>query len=463
MAAIVHGLADILGEGGVLHGEEVLTRAEGWASPDNCKALAIVRPQSTQEVSRVIALCHRERVEVVPYGGGTGLVRGAIAGREQILLSLERMQRIESLSVTDRTAVVEAGVTLQALQTAVDAQDLFFPLDLGARGSATIGGNIATNAGGNRVIRFGMMRDMVLGLEAVLPDGTVMSSMNRMIKNNSGYDLKQLMIGSEGTLGVVTRAVLRLREKCPAKGVALVSARSFEDVIYMFRHLDRWLAGSLSAFEVMWREFYDTVVGKRNATPPLKGGAPYYILVESICGSMAPEQTFESVLAALASENRIMDAVIAASQAQCDAIWGIRDDVEALMSIGPLVMFDVSLPISRMAGYVAHLRGQLAERWPQSDCIVWGHIGDCNLHIWVSVGELSAEIRASVCEIVYAPLAEYDGAISAEHGIGEEKRDYLGYTRSSAEIEIMCRLKSHFDPANIMNPGKILPRELFAT
>ncbi len=463
MAAIVQGLLDILGERGVLHGNEVSARAEGWASAENCKAFAIARPQSTQDVSRLLAFCHKEKVEVVPYGGGTGLVRGAIAEQGQVLLSLERMQRIEALSVVDRTAVVEAGVTLQALQNAADAEDLFFPLDLGARGSATIGGNIATNAGGNRVIRFGMMRDMVLGLEAVLPDGTVLSSMNRMIKNNSGYDLKQLMIGSEGTLGVVTRAVLRLREKCPAKGVALLSVRSFEDVIHVFRHLDRWLAGSLSAFEVMWREFYDTVVSKRTAPPPLRGGAPYYILVESICGSIAPEQTFESALAALASENRIMDAVIAASQAQCDAIWGIRDDVEALMSIGPLFMYDVSLPISRMEGYVAQIRSTLARRWPQSACIVWGHIGDCNLHIWISVGDASASAHAAVCDIVYAPLAEHDGAISAEHGIGEEKRDYLDYTRSAAEIEMMRRLKALFDPANIMNPGKILPRQLLAT
>ncbi|MBB4632657.1 FAD-binding oxidoreductase [Sphingosinicella soli] len=458
MAAIVQALIDVLGEQGVVHGEDVRARAEGWASAESCKALAVVRPSSTHEVSTVLALCHRNKVEVVPYGGGTGLVRGAIAAPGQILLSLDRMQKIESLSAVDRTAVVEAGVTLHALQQAADSADLFFPLDLGARGSATIGGNIATNAGGNRVVRFGMMREMVLGLEAVLPDGSVLSSMNRMIKNNSGYDLKQLLIGSEGTLGVVTRAVLRLREKCPDKSVALISVRTFSDVIHAFRHLDRWLGGSLSAFEVMWREFYDTVTGARAGRPPLPAGAPYYILVESVGGGTAPEQSFETVLAALASEGRIVDAVIAASQAQCDTIWGIRDDVEALMSHGPVFMFDVSLPISRMEAYVGEIRSKLDARWPDNACIVWGHIGDCNLHVWIFVQSDSVAVHAAVSEIVYAPLAEYDGSISAEHGIGEEKRDYLGYTRSAVEIDMMRRLKTVFDPDNIMNPGKILPR-----
>lgn len=455
-ASIIAALIQIVGEKGVIHGDAIAARAEGWASPESCKAFAIVRPETTEQVSRVLALCHDKQMEVVPYGGGTGLVRGAVASSHQILLSLERMTRIEEVNVTDRTAVVEAGVVLQTLQETVERNDLFFPLDLGARGTATIGGNIATNAGGNRVVRFGMMRDMVLGLEAVLPDGTVYSSMNRMIKNNSGYDLKQIFIGSEGTLGVVTRAVLRLREKCPTQTVALLSVRSFDDVTHVFRRLDRWLAGALSAFEVMWQEFYDTVATVRGGRMPLPPGAPYYILVESIGGGVTPDQTFEGALAALCAENYILDAVVAGSQAQCNSIWAIRDDVEALIEAGPMFMFDVSLPISRMSDYVAHLRNILDSRWPQNRCVVWGHIGDCNLHIWVDVGDMGDDARMAVSEAVYTPLAKLDGTISAEHGIGEEKRDYMTYTHNPGEIEMMRRIKALFDPANIMNPGKVL-------
>jgi FAD/FMN-containing dehydrogenase len=454
MMCIIERLEGLLGTGGCISGADVALRAEGWASAASCRAMAIVRPKDTQQVSAVLSLCHQARVEVVPYGGGTGLVQGAVAGPGQILLSLERMNRIVEIDPVARTAVVEAGVTLQAVQEAVERQELFFPLDLGARGSATVGGAIATNAGGNRVIRFGRMRERVLGLEVVLPDGEIVSSMNRMIKNNSGYDLKQLFIGAEGTLGVVTRAVLRLRETCAGQSVALIPVQRFEDVLYLFKTVDRALTGALSAFEVMWGEFYEIVTTAQAGTPPLPRGSGHYVLVEAMGSGGAA--ALEAALATLIEEGRIEDAVVAASQAQSDAIWAIRDGVEALMPLGPLFMFDVSLPIPRMETYVAEVRAALAARWPESVCVVWGHLGDSNLHIWLTVHDAGEAARKAVSAMVYAPLAAAEGTISAEHGIGEEKRDYLGLTRSAGEIALMRRLKALIDPHGIMNPGKIL-------
>src|ERR1700693_3161952 len=252
-------LRQIVGEAGILSSREVAERSAATGRPGALRAEALVRPRSTAEVSAVLRACHAVRQPVVVHGGLIGLVRGTDAAAHELILSLERMDRIEEIDPVSRTATVQAGVKLQALQEAVEEKGLMFPLDLGARGSATLGGNIATNAGGNRVVRYGMMREMVLGVEAVLADGTVVSALNRLIKNKSGYDLKHLFIGSEGTLGVVTRAVLRLRERPRGHHVSLAGVERFDAVVGLLRQMDQALGGQLSAFEVMWREHYDLV------------------------------------------------------------------------------------------------------------------------------------------------------------------------------------------------------------
>jgi len=450
-------LADILGEAGLIAGAEVQKRAEGWTSSAPCLAFAVARPATTEAVSAVLRTCNDAGVPVVPYGGGTGLVQGAVASPNELLLSLERLRAAPDIDPTARTAVAHAGVTLQELQRAADQADLLFPLDLGARGSATIGGNIATNAGGNRVIRFGMMRDMVLGLEAVLADGTIVSSMNCLLKNNAGYDVKQLFVGTEGTLGVVTRAVLRLRERPASQNLALVAAPSFAAVTRMLRVADRALGGQMSAFEVMWREFYEIVTTPpaRNA-PPLPHGSPYYVLIESLGGSeTADRQRFEEMLAMLFDAGSAEDAVVADSRARCDALWGIRDSVEELLKLGSPLMFDVSLPIVSMEPYVTRLRDSLEQRFPGSRSVVWGHVGDCNLHIWISPLVPSHEARAAVERLVYEPLTSIKGSISAEHGIGVEKRDHLRLSRTPEEIAMMRSLKANLDPRTTLNPGKV--------
>jgi len=458
VSVLLDRLAAELGAGGLLTGDEVTARAETWSSPHPCRALAIARPGSAAAVAAVLRLCHEAGQEVVPHGGGTGLVEGATAGSSQILLSLERLRTIEELDPLGRTATVQAGVTLQALQDAARSAGLNFPLDLGARGTATIGGTIATNAGGNRVLRYGMMRDHVLGIEVVLADGTILSSLNRLIKNNAGYDLKQLFIGSEGTLGVVTRAVLRLREDPVSQNVAFLGIGSFDRLPVLLKALDRRLGGTLSAFEVMWPEFYALVTTPpaRNR-PPLASQHAYYCLVESLGGDESGDhERFLAVLGQLVEEGIVADAAVAKSKAQVAGLWALRDDVEQVLRIGPVFMFDVALPIAAMENYVAGVRSALAARWQDAACVVWGHMGDCNLHLWISVQDESAAARAAVERIVYEPLAGIGGSVSAEHGIGTEKAAYLGLVRSPTEVELMRTLKRSLDPRGIMNPGRVI-------
>jgi FAD/FMN-containing dehydrogenase len=455
MSDLIAKLKQILGENGVIKGEAVSEKAHGFFMRLGTP-VAIVMPRSTAQVSEVMKLCHRAKQPVVAWGGKTGLVEGARSD-DAIALSLERMNKIEEVDGEGSTMTVEAGCILQAACTAADAAGLFFPLDLGARGSATIGGNIATNAGGNRVIRYGMMRDLILGLEAVLADGTIVSSMNHLIKNNAGYDPKQIFVGSEGTLGIVTRAVLRLRPKPASQNTAFVAVDSFADLPRLLRRVERGLGGTLSAFEVLWEDFYRLVTTEPAlGKSPLPYGHPYYVLVEGLGGEQEPDAVrFERVLTAIIEEGGIADAVIAKSQAERDRMWGLRDDVAQVARNAPIFTFDVSLKISAMESYVAEVREGLGAHWPKPTLTVFGHLGDGNLHLIAGVGDGSREARHQVEQVVYGALRKREGSVSAEHGIGLEKRDYLAWSRNPAEIALMRSLKRALDPDNILNPGKI--------
>ena len=457
MTDVVEELLAALGEDCVLTGAAVQERAAGVWRADPIQAKAILRPRDTGQVSRAMAICHAHGQSVVAHGGLTGLVQSTLTTADDVVLSLERLNRIEEIDPVDRTMIVQSGVVLQTLQEAAEEHGLMFPLDLGARGSCTIGGNIATNAGGNRVIRFGMTRDMVLGLEAVLADGTVLSSMNRMIKNNAGYDLKQLFIGTEGTLGVVTRAVLRLREQPADVATVFVALDEFASLTAFLKHMDAALGGGLSAFEVMWNNFYELVTTEpATSQPPITQDHPYYVLVEAMG---ADNGRVEAALGEAYEKGLIADAVIAQSEAQRQQIWAMRDDVAQTFRYGPIFAFDVSLRISKMEGYLAAVNGALEAQFSEVRNFTFGHMGDGNLHLVVSVGDGDPESRAKVEACVYEPLAAIGGSVSAEHGVGLEKKPYLGISRSETEIALMRTLKKALDPKGILNPGKIFDPE----
>jgi len=456
MGQLIEDLKAALGPGGVLEGAEAAEKAQSlWTRLGS--PLAVLRPTSTEQVSTILKLASAAGTPVVPWGGKTGLVDGCNADGA-LALSLERMAAIEAIDVDGARMVVQAGCVLQTACEAAEGQGLLLPLDLGARGSATIGGNISTNAGGNRVLRFGMTRDMVLGLEAVLADGTIVSSMNSLMKNNTGYDLKQLFIGAEGTLGVVTRAVLRLRPAPASQDTAFIGVNAFDDLPGLLRRVESGLGGALSAFEVMWASFHDLVTTEpARGRPLLAGRYPYYVLVESMGGDPASDaERFEAVLGAALEEGAIADAVIAKSKAEREAIWALRDDVGQTGRNRPILALDVSLRIADMEAYVARVTADLAARWPDRPApVVFGHLGDGNLHVIVAMPDMEPATRHTAEAIVYAPLGPIHGSISAEHGVGLMKRDFLHLSRSPEELALMRRVKTALDPDNILNPGKI--------
>ena len=457
MSELLRAVADVVGEGGLLTGADVSARKSGIWRKDAIAAQAIARPRTTGEVSRILALCNAAGQAVVPHGGLTGLAENAIAAPGDLALSLERMDAILEVNAVERTLTAEAGAVLEAVQSAADAAELMFPLDIGARGTCTVGGNIATNAGGNRVIRYGMTRDMVLGLEAVLADGTVVSSMNRMIKNNAGYDVKQLFIGSEGGLGVVTRAVLRLREKPRSQQTLLVAVPDFAKVAALLKMMDTGLGGTLAAFEVLWNNFYRLVTTPpAQQTPPLPQNHPYYVLIEALGGDAESDQArVEAVFAQAHDAGLVADAVLATSEAQRRGIWAIRDDVAQMSEQhDPLFIFDVSVRLSDMEAYVAEVNQRLGVAFGDYVNYTFGHIGDGNIHFGTSAGG-GADAYEGVKRAVYEPLAAIGGSISAEHGIGLDKKRYLHLSRNAEEIALMRTLKRALDPNGILNPGKI--------
>jgi FAD/FMN-containing dehydrogenase len=457
---IVSELRRQVGEDTVLDAAALKSRARNYWDPAPLAARALVRPRTTDELSQIMRVCHARGQTVVAHGGLTGVCDGDRATANDLVVSLERMSAIEEIDAVGRTATVQAGCRLQNLQRAVEQHGLYFPLDLGARGSCTIGGNVSTNAGGTNVIRFGMMRALILGLEAVLPNGTVISSMNRVVKNNSGYDLKQLFVGSEGTLGIVTRAVLTLKEQSQSTNTVLVALDSGSHLPSLLKEMDRRLGGTMSSFEAMWGDYYRAVTAPGWHISPLDRGHPFYVIVEA----RGPEpvddsRRFQAAVEAALEAGLIVDAALPKSETERERIWRIREDFEALRQHTPLFLYDISLPIRDMLLYADEVKLKLGQRWPNSQFFALGHIGDGNLHFFVTPGTASsdiAELHAATDEIVYRPLARLGGAISAEHGIGLEKKHWLSVSRSAAEIDLMKTLKRALDPKNILNPGKVI-------
>jgi FAD/FMN-containing dehydrogenase len=423
----------------------------------------VLKPETTEQVSALIKLCNDAGQALIPWAGKTGLVDGLNETCGELGLSLERMNTVEEIDELNRTCTVQAGCILQVAAEACEEKGLLLPLDLGARGSATVGGNVATNAGGNRVIRYGMMREMVLGLEVVLADGTVISNLNKMLKNNTGYDLKQWFIGAEGTLGVITRVVVRLRPLPRTQNTALVACNDFNSVTRLLGWLDANTAGTLSAFECMWPSFYNYVTREGSLhRPPLARDYPFYVLVETL-GSNPGEDLdrFELVLGEALEQELMVDAVIAKSQSESHAIWEIRDDVLNFMAQGPAALFDVSVTIDQMAPFVAEVEAYM-NGIPDSYNITFGHLGDSNLHLILGNTNADNFDKAHIENSVYTLVEKYAGSVSAEHGIGLAKREHLACSRSTEELQLMYAMKRMLDPNNILNPNKVFSADKVA-
>ncbi|HEX7852152.1 MAG TPA: FAD-binding oxidoreductase [Sphingobium sp.] len=422
--------------------------------------VGVAKPGSIDEVSAIMRLAHAHGVPVTVVGGQSGTCGAAVPSDGGLALSLERMNEVEEVDLVSMTMTVGAGCILQVAQERAEEQGVFLPLDLGARGSATIGGVIGTNAGGNRVIRWGMMRDMVLGLEAVLADGTVVSSLGKMIKDNAGYAWKHLLIGSEGTLGIVTRAVMRLRPLPTNRQTALVGLSSFADAITVLRRLDVSLSGQLSSFELMWKDFYrlhsEAQLAQRPC--PMPHDYPIYALVETMGGEEEGDaERFQRGLIRLIEEGLVADAVIGQSERERDGLWAVREELEpGFAPLRPFAAYDVSVAIADMPAYVDQARAAVLKKFPNAVVLFYGHAGDGNLHALCSVGRMDSGIQFALDDAIYGTLRPYGGSVSAEHGIGTTRAPWLGHSRSETELALMRTIKQALDPKGVLNPGKIL-------
>lgn len=446
----------ILDAGGFIAGDQADERyCTDWSGARG-RPLAVLRPRNTEEVSRTLAVLHGLNQPVVVQGGGTGLVGACVPQPGEAVLSLERLRTIEEIDPLSATATVQAGVCLQTLQQAVEAQGLYFPVDIGSRGSCQIGGIVATNAGGNRVLRYGMTRQSVLGLEVVLPDGRVVSRMGKVLKDNAGFDLKQMFIGSEGCLGVITRVLLALQPLPTGRHSALVAVQGFDAVLALLAECRRRLGPRLSSFEVMWRDFYDISTGLLKKGPPgLQLAGSHVVLVEAAgYEPAADEALFADALADFEQGQSGCEVVLAQSLAQTQQLWAIRDAAgEAARAMSPCVGFDVSLPLASMAGWVDETHQRLRAMGLMRTQ-TYGHLGDGNLHLLVGLTQ-EAGVSDRVNELVYASVGALGGSISGEHGIGLSKKAYLRHNRSGSEIELMKQLKIALDPRSLLNRGRI--------
>lgn len=456
MTDFITKLSEEFGDAAVLTGTSISNRASSYWDATPICAKAIIRPQTTEELAKVIKRCHDAGQIIVTHGGLTGCAKAADTTPEHVVISMERMNKIEEIDKIGGTITVEAGAILETVQQTVAENGFYFPLDLGARGSCTIGGNAATNAGGINVIRYGMMRNHILGLEAVLADGTIVSSMNKVIKNNAGYDLKQLFIGSEGTLGVITRITIKLETAVNNYQTALVALDDFSSVISFLMHMKKCAGPRLSAFEVMWGNYYQAVTGENGHTPPMDRNHPFYVITE--CTGTHPqsdELIFMDALETALENGLINDAVIPKSEAERKSIWIVREGFEPILENDPLFLYDVSLPLKNMEKYIENVQEAISNTWKDAACYVIGHIGDGNLHLMVCPMTGNESLHEKSNEIVYGPLKEIGGSVSAEHGIGTEKKAWLSHSRSQIEIDLMKKLKKTLDPKNILNPGVI--------
>jgi FAD/FMN-containing dehydrogenase len=456
-----------LGDDGVLtEAGDIAPYVADWTGAFVGATTAVVRPADTAGVAAAVRLCGEAGVAVVPQGGNTGLVGGGVpdASGAQVVLSLGRMRRIRDVDPVADTITVEAGAVLYAVQEAATAVGRLLPLSLGSEGSCTIGGNISTNAGGTAVLRYGMMRDLVLGLEVVLPDGQVWEGLRPLRKDNTGYDLKQLFIGAEGTLGVVTAAVLRLLPATPRRATALLALPSVDSAVRLLPVLRERAGGRLTAWELLNRQTLELVLGHLpGARDPFRTPFDWYGLVE-LAGTENDDldTLLESALGAAVESDLVLEAVVASGPAQRRSLWALREGISEVQKVeGASIKHDVTLPIAALPEFVAQMAPRLDSVLPGLRLVTYGHVGDGNLHynLTAPLGD-DAALHAAAPELtrsVYEAVTAAGGSISAEHGIGVLKREAAAACKSELENELMRAVKRALDPRGLMNPGKVVP------
>ena len=447
-ARLQSAFAELVGEKHVLtEPRDTVAYTTDWRKQYNAPAECVVRPASTAEVAAVVALCARESLAIVPQGGNTGLCGGSVPSgtRREVVLSLSRLNRIRSIDALNDTLTAEAGCVLAEVQRAADAAGRLFALSLAAEGSCQIGGNLSTNAGGVNVLRYGNAREQVLGLEVVLPDGRVWNGMRALRKDNTGYDLKQLFLGAEGTLGVITAAVLKLHPKPAAQATAWIGLASPAHAVALLAHLRAQIGERISAFELVSRRCLEAVLAyDRAARDPLPRTHAWYVLAQF-------DQALEPEV--LAGAPQVEDAVLASSTAQVQALWRIREFLPEAQFAN--VKHDVSVPVSRVPDLIERADAALQAAFPGAPIYAFGHIGDGNIHYNVGDEALLAR-REEVNRLVYGVVAALEGSISAEHGLGQLKRESIRRHKDALELELMRAVKRALDPQDLMNPGKVL-------
>ena len=443
---------------------EIAPHLEEWRTKYKGRSPLLLKPATTAELARILTICHETATPIVPQGGNTGLVGAQIPYDGEVLLSLARLNRIRSIDPEGHVVTVEAGAVLAEVQRAADDAELLFPLSLAAEGSCTIGGNISTNAGGVAVLRYGMARDLVLGLEVVLADGRILNLLRTLRKDNTGYDLKQLFIGAEGTLGVITAATLKLFARPKYREAAFVAVPSPAAAITLLSKMQTVTGGAISAFELVPRLGVELVVSHIPETrDPLSTPFPWYVLVEASGATPDLRATLENALRDAVDNGLVSDAAVSESEAQRHALWALRENLsEAQKREGPSIKHDVSVPTSAIPAFLERATAAVLQILPGARPVTFGHLGDGNIHFNFSAppGGAPAPFLAKwdlVQRTVHDIVHEMGGSFSAEHGIGVMKRADLARYKSAVEIDVMRALKRTLDPKNILNPGKLLP------
>jgi FAD/FMN-containing dehydrogenase len=466
MNAMLDSLRHLIGDSYVLtDSADMAPHLVDWRGRYSGQALAVARPATTDQVAAVMGLCARHRIAVVPQGGNTGLCGGGIPRGNELVLSLTRLNRIRATDCANATITVEAGCTLQQVQEAASAADRLFPLSLAAEGSATIGGNLATNAGGVQVLRYGNARDLCLGLEVVLPDGRIWNGLRGLRKDNTGYDLKHLFIGAEGTLGLITAAVLKLFPRPRQVATAWAAIRDPAAAVELLACLREAVGDRVTAFELIGRSGLELVLKHiPRSSDPLRGSPAWQVLVE-LTDSVADgllQTRMEKAIATAIDTGVATDAVLALNEGQASALWHLRESIPEAQKIeGISIKHDVAVPVSRIPEFIARCNAALEQAFPGVRIVCFGHLGDGNLHYNPSKPlalDNSRFIAATpeVNRVVHDLVAELGGSISAEHGLGQLKRDEICRYKSDIEMDLMRKVKRALDPEGLLNPGKLI-------